>query len=47
MIKVKEKTVLVKEQGGHLPSDMGGTGGPQANVYTVFLWYVLDICGGL
>lgn len=26
---------------------MGGIGGPQAKLYTVFLWYVLEICGGL
>lgn len=31
----------------YLPSEMGGSGGPQAKVYTVFLWYVLEICGGL
>lgn len=30
-------TIVVREWLRNLPSDMGGTGGPQASVYTVFL----------
>lgn len=47
LIKMENTFVCVKNDSRHLPSDIGGTGGPQANLYTVFLWYVLEICGGL
>ena len=47
-VKLKENTLMfVREWFIYLPSATAGTGGPQANEYTVFLWYVLEICGGL